>query len=284
MLQKIMLIADSGSTKTTWALLSEGKQNIVRTQGLSPYFLSANEIRQVLLEELIPKLNLKSSMIEEIFFYGTGVAVFEKSKQVEEALSAVFRESKIEINHDLTGAARALCQRQEGMACILGTGSGVCYYDGRIIQEMSPGLGFILGDEGSGADLGKRLVRAYLYQILDLSLRKQFYAQYQLSKGQILEKIYEEDHPNRFLANFSKFIGSHRGHPQIEAILKECIHHFLNTHVLNYKQCKEKPIHLVGGVAYAFQEDIRQQIEEEGLRFGHVLKEPIEGLISYHKK
>src|SRR5699024_5780690 len=171
----------------------------------------------------------------------------------------------VEVNHDLTGAARALCQHEIGISCILGTGSGACYFDGEKIAKMSPGLGFILGDEGSGAHLGKMLIRKYLYKKLDIHLLNAFDAEYDLSKSEILQKVYQDDSPNKFLASFTKFLGKHRTHPEVEELLKEGLSDFFKLHITDFKNVVDLPVHFVGGVAFAFSDILNQLCSQYNL-------------------
>ena len=168
----IKLIADSGATKAEWCLLSNGKAKTVITQGISPYFLVTDQIRDIILKELKPKLRGVEPV--EVFYYGTGCANPVNARSVKKAIQQVFTEAKVDVNHDLMAAARALCGKNKGVACILGTGSNSCYYDGRKIVRNSPGLGYVLGDEGSGAYLGKKVIQYYLYGTFDDELRGRF--------------------------------------------------------------------------------------------------------------
>ncbi len=279
-----MLIADSGSTKTSWCLLQGSRQKRVRTQGISPYFLKKDEIVAVLEDELLPQLECPAAEVGQVFFYGTGLGVREKAQLMEDILKDVFAGSAVTVNHDLTGAARALCLHQEGLACILGTGSGACYYDGQKIQKSSPGLGFILGDEGSGAYLGKMLVQRYLYRTLDQELMAAFDDKYHLSKAEILQKVYQEPFPNRYLASFARFLGENRGNDGAEAIIEQGIRDFLLVHVRTYEQSQRLPVHFVGGVADAFQDVVSRLVVHYGLHLGRILSRPLEGLIQYHQE
>src|ERR1700722_4525373 len=167
-----ILIADSGSTKCEWCLLHDGKKKFIYTQGISPYFLNTLQIQQLLEKELFPKL--KNTDIGEVHYYGTGCNNPANKKIVKNAISRVFHTAKVYVDHDLMGAARALCGKKKGIACILGTGSNSCYFDGKKIVKNSPGLGYVLGDEGSGAYLGKKVLQYYLYHTFDEDLRYKF--------------------------------------------------------------------------------------------------------------
>jgi N-acetylglucosamine kinase-like BadF-type ATPase len=165
----VKLIADSGATKTEWCLIEGAKKRTLLTAGISPYFLSTADIVSLLQQELIPRL--RKAKIQEVFYYGTGCANPNNVKIVRKALQLLFPSANIEVTHDLMGAARALCGREKGIACILGTGSNSCYFNGKKITRNSPGLGYVLGDEGSGAYLGRKVIQYYLYGIFDEELR-----------------------------------------------------------------------------------------------------------------
>ena len=187
---RVTLIADSGATKCEWCLLVDGKKKkSIITDGLSPYFLTADQITALLQKHLLP--NIKNFTPKNIFFYGTGLANPANAKVIKSVLKGLFTKAKIEINHDLTAAARALCGKQKGIACILGTGANAGYYNGNKIAKNSPGLGYILGDEGSGAYLGKKVVQYYLYQTFDEELMARFTKRFNTSKDEILKLIYQ---------------------------------------------------------------------------------------------
>src|SRR6185436_12889183 len=192
-----ILIADSGSTKCEWCLLNDGRKKAVITKGISPYFLKKEDISLLLQKELLPKL--KRFEIDNIFFYGTGLKDDNNKRLIRAVLKHLFRASRVEVQTDLLAAARALCKKQKGISCILGTGSNSCYYNGKRIVKNSPGLGFILGDEGSGAYLGRKVVQYYLYNTYDPDLMDRFNAKYNTTAEEILEAVYKMPLPNRYL-------------------------------------------------------------------------------------
>ncbi|MGI8951619.1 MAG: BadF/BadG/BcrA/BcrD ATPase family protein [Chitinophagaceae bacterium] len=276
----IQLIADSGSTKCEWCLLNDDKTKIIITQGISPYFLGAEEIVHLLQKELLPQLN--NIKIDEIFFYGTGLANPANIKIVNTALKKLFPETKIEITHDLFAAARALCGKEKGIACILGTGSNSCYFNGNKIVKNSPGLGYVLGDEGSGAYLGKKIIQYYLYEIFDDDLRARFDARFVTNANEILENVYKKPLPNRYLASFTIFLAENRGHYMIENIIEDGLTDFFINHLNTYKESRNFPVHFVGGVAFGFKDVLQQICNSFQFQLGKVLKNPMEGLIKYH--
>ena len=220
----VKLIADSGATKADWCLLIDGKRRSIITQGISPYFLSTEQITALLQKELLPKIGRHS--IDEIYYYGTGCANADNARSVKKALKHIFPSAKSEVTHDLMAAARALFGSEKGIACILGTGSNSCYYNGKKIVRNSPGLGFILGDEGSGAYLGKKVIQYYLYGTFDDELRGRFDLTYTTNASEILESVYKKPLPNRYLAGFARFLAENRGHYMIENIIEDGLNDF----------------------------------------------------------
>lgn len=277
-----ILIADGGSTKTTWCLLDSEKKKLITTQGISPYFLNGEQIRDILEKELIPEMGLQKENIQHIFYYGTGLAAPQNAELVGKVLKDTFGSPHVEATHDLLGAARALCGHEAGIACILGTGSSACVFDGTEITKSNPGLGFILGDEGSGAYLGKKVIQHYLYHEFNDKLRKLFDKKYATHKVEILDKVYNKPFPNRYLANFSYFISENRSEDQIENILENGISDFFNRHLSKYDESQKYPIHFVGGVAWAYKDVVTALCKSRGWKAGNILKAPIDGLIRYH--
>ena len=277
----VKLIADSGATKAEWCLLREGKKKTIFTQGISPYFLNTEQITDLLLKELKPKL--KNIEVDEIFYYGTGCANPVNAKSVKKALNKVFPESKVDVNHDLMAAARALCGTNKGVACILGTGSNSCYFDGKKIVKNSPGLGYVLGDEGSGAYLGKKVIQYYLYGTFDDELRGRFDLTYTTNTAEILESVYKKPLPNRYLAGFTKFLAENRGHYMIENIIEDGLNDFFFNHLCKYRETWTLPVHFAGSVAFGFKDVLQQLCNSYEFELGKVMKNPMEGLVVYHR-
>lgn len=278
----IKLIADSGSTKAEWCLLDGKKKRTFYTQGMSPYFLNGEQIADVVRLEL--KSKLKGIEPDEIFYYGTGCSNPNNVKTVKKALKSVFPGAGIFVTHDLMGAAKALCGNEKGVACILGTGSNSCYYNGKRIVKNSPGLGFILGDEGSGAYLGKKVVQYYLYNTYDPDLMDRFNAKYNTSAVEILEAVYKGPLPNRYLAGFVPFLVENRGHFMIENIIEDGFNEFFFQHIYKYKESWTLPINFIGSVAFGFRDILKAMCQAYELELGKVLKNPMEGLIKYHSQ
>jgi N-acetylglucosamine kinase-like BadF-type ATPase len=276
-----ILIADSGSTKCEWCLLQGNKKKRVDTQGISPYFLDTAGIGRVLSAELLPALG--KVPVDEIYYYGTGCKDPNNQKVVQKALQRAFPGAKAHVTHDLMGAALALCGSTKGISCILGTGSNSCYFDGRKIVKNSPGLGFILGDEGSGAYLGKKVIQYYLYNTFDEDLRYKFDAKYATNSKEILESVYRKPLPNRYLASYTLFLVENRGHYMIENIIEDGLNDFFFNHLCKYRESWKLPIHFVGGVAYGFRDVVKELCGVYEFELGTILSKPMDGLIKYHK-
>lgn len=277
---EIKLIADSGATKTEWCLLKNGRKKTLFTQGISPYFLSKDQIVSLLRSELLP--SLKNTVVEAIHYYGTGCAHPTNAKIVQKALETVFTSAECSVTHDLMGAARALCGDQKGIACILGTGSNSCYYDGKKIVRNSPGLGYVLGDEGSGAYLGKKVIQYYLYDTFDEDLRARFDAAFVTTSAEILEAVYKKPLPNRYLAGFTRFLADNRGHYMIENIIEDGLNDFFFQHLCKYREVWKYPVHFAGSVAFGFRDVLKQLCHSYEFEPGQILQHPMQGLIRYH--
>lgn len=277
----IKLIADSGSTKTEWCLINGKSVKSFYTQGLSPYFLSAEQIAYVINAELKEKLT--KAVPEEIYFYGTGCSNADNKKLVKKAIKKVFNDADIFVDHDLTGAARALCGHDKGIACILGTGSNSCYFNGKKIIKNSPGLGYVLGDEGSGAYMGIRVIQHYLYKTFDEDLMDRFNAKYHTNSDEILSAVYKKPLPNRYLAGFTGFLVENRGHYMVENIIEDSFNDFFFNHIYKYRESWTMPIHFTGSVAFGFKDVLMEMCNSFELQLGKVIKKPMDGLIKFHQ-
>ena len=274
------LIADSGATKTDWCIgetLSDCRT--IHTQGINPFHQSREHIGKVLEEELLPQIG-KAEEISHIYFYGAGCTP-EKSLIVKDELLRLFKHAEIQVESDLLGAARSLCGKEPGIACILGTGSNSCEYDGeKIVSNISP-LGYILGDEGSGAVLGKRLVGDCLKRQLPKPVCDAFLQETGLTPAEIIEKIYRKPQANRFLASLTPFLSAHREVPEIQELLLSCFHDFFRRNVMQYAYEKAK-VHFNGSIAWYFQEEVKEAANALNIQTGRFIQSPIFGLIDYH--
>ena len=277
----MMLIADSGSTKTDWRLVS-GAETVatVSTKGMNPFFQTEEEIKIELTSALLPRIN--ASEVMSVCFYGAGCA-FGKENTVRHAIASCFPNATVEVNTDLLAAAHAACGRSAGIVGILGTGSNSCYYDGQaIVKNVSP-LGFILGDEGSGAVLGRMLVGNVLKNQLSDDLCKLFLSKYELDAGIIIDRVYRQPFPNRFLAGLSPFLLEHIDRPEIATIVHRGFTDYFTRNIMQYDYHANE-VHLVGSVAYYYKEILTDVAAGLGIRLGQVLRQPMDGLVAYHSQ
>lgn len=275
-----ILIADSGATKCEWCIINNGKKQKIKTIGISPYFLKPDEIVLLINTQVVKKIG--NLIIDKVYFYGTGLSNPINAGIIKKSLKATFSKAKIEVNTDMLAAARALLQNQKGIACILGTGSNSCYYNGKKMVTNRPGLGYVLGDEGSGAYLGKKVVQHYLYKIFDDELIMAFEKRFETNANDILENVYKKPLANRYLANFAIFLAENRGHYMIENIIEDGLYDFYFQHLFKYKEAWHYPISFVGSVAFGFKDVLQNLCNQSQLKFGKVLKQPMEGLIQFH--
>lgn len=274
------ILVDSGATKANWVAVRDGKiLHQLQTQGISPYFLSDEGIVDVLREvrRSIP------DPANELYFYSTGCKAEDQRRRMTQLLRLMFQEAtQVQVETDLLAAARAMAQREAGIVCILGTGSNACRYDGQQIVETAGGLGFILGDEGSGAAIGKELIRSFLNREMPEPLRDELNKQYHLTRDNILQSVYQLPYPNRFLANFAPFAFEHRHESSIQELLKRQFRLFFQRSVLLLEESQHLPIHFVGSVAAYFKEEITEMAGEFGLGLDRFQQDPMPGLIQFH--
>ena len=274
----MILIADSGTTKTEWCIITDnGTTESLITPGINPFYQEAENITSILQREFTA-----AKKFDAIYFYGAGCINLEKQDIVRKSLLQIFETSNIFIGSDLLAAAHSLCQDQPGVACILGTGSNSCYYNGSEIEANVSPLGFILGDEGSGAVLGKKLVGDILKKQLPQILINEFFETYQTTAAEILENVYKKPFPSRYLANYTKFLSKNINHPEIENIVVSSFREFVTRNLLQYPGIKRTPIHFTGSIAFYFEVQLRKAIEEQHLVLGNIERAPMNGLIKYH--
>ena len=276
----MILISDSGSTKAEWIILSEkGISEPLFTSGINPFFQDS--------EGIIRNLKLEFTSLQRkfdaIYFYGAGCTNQEKGEIVKSALSHFFDSGNIHIGSDLLAAARSLCGNKTGIACILGTGSNSCFYDGeRIVDQVSP-LGFILGDEGSGAVLGKKLLGDILKKQLPPKITADFFEVYSITAAEILDNVYKRPFPNRYLAQFTKFLSKNIQKPEIEHIVISAFGEFITRNLMQYPSIACTPINFTGSIAFHFELQLRKALAEKNLQAGEINQAPMNGLITYHQ-
>jgi len=276
----MILIADSGSTKTEWREVNDvgaGKSYI--SSGINPFFVTGEEIISLLRKE-IPEL--EGSAIRRIFFYGTGVSNASKAEIIRGSLTSFLRTDQLFIGSDLLGAARSLCMNEPGIACIIGTGSNSCYYDGKnIVSNVSP-LGYILGDEGGGAVLGRKLVSGVLKKQLPGIVIENFFKAYPYTPAGILDNVYNMPFPNRFLGQFTLFIADNIHVPELQTIVTSSFDEFMIRNVLQYPEARKFPVHFTGSVAYHFRPFLEDLMSKYRLQSGLFTLTPMENLVRYH--
>ena len=320
----MILIADSGSTKVHWCLVTaSGQCSDVFTDGINPLFQTCDAMRNSISNQLLPKISslLWAGTLTHVFFYGAGCTP-EKKVYVQRALEGVFKKAEVQVESDMLGAARGLLGHQPGVACILGTGSGSCYYDGEKIAWSVPSLGYILGDEGSAAVLGKRLVGDLLKNQMGqrndglmndglmndglmngglVDLKELFFEEYETSMAEIIEKVYRQPFPNRYLAGLSRFCADHMDDPRIHDLVYDHFVQFIRRNLVQYFEKNDQMVNdkmvngqmvngqmvnavgFVGSVAYYYKPILEEAMAAEGIALGIVLQDPIEGLKEYHK-
>ncbi len=286
----MILLADSGSTKVHWCLVTaSGQCSDVFTDGINPLFQTSDAMRNSICNQLLPQISslLWAGSLTHVFFYGAGCTP-EKKVFVQRALEGVFKKAEVSVESDMLGAARGLLQHKAGVACILGTGSGSCFYNGETIEWCVPSLGYILGDEGSAAVLGKRLVGDLLKNQLGDDLKEAFFKEYETSMADIIEKVYRQPFPNRFLAKLSKFCADHIEDKRIHDLVYDHFVQFIRRNIVQYFQpsavsIQKSAVGFVGSVAYYYRSILEEAMQAEGLPLGTILKDPIEGLKEYHK-
>ena len=276
----MILLADGGSTKVDWCLIDRGELvKQVFTRGANPFFRTSEDIGEELLEVLLPQIG--AYCIESIHFFGAGCASPEKNEVIRSAIAKLYPSATIEVGSDLLAAARGLCGHKKGIACIIGTGSNSCYYDGKnIVDNVSP-LGYILGDEGSGAVIGKLFVGACLKNQLTKGLKELFLKEYELTPLDIIERVYRQTLPNKFLASFSPFILKHIGDATVRAIVYNAFEDFFKKNVMQYDY-KNNTINLTGSVAYHYRDVLATAASDLGLTIGTIAASPMPGLINYY--
>jgi glucosamine kinase len=276
----MILIADSGSTKTTWCIADAEKKtrNFFLTSGINPYYQHEHEI----MEKLEKEFTSEKPVIEAIYFYGAGCTDPDVNQAVVKPLSRFFKTEVVQVNTDLMAAARSLCGNQPGIACILGTGSNSCYYDGKgIANQVSP-LGFLLGDEGSGAVLGRTLLSDILKKQLSEKIISLFFEEFPVTPAEIMENIYKKPFPNRYAAKFSRFLYSHMDETEIRDLVIKAFHAFFTRNVLQYPEATQYQVHFSGSIAWYFQELLKETADSLGLITGKIVQDPIEGLVDFH--
>jgi N-acetylglucosamine kinase-like BadF-type ATPase len=277
-----ILIADSGSTKTDWVLL-DGQTVILKHQtiGFNPYFQSSETIYDELKNALLPILQSQLDTITSIYYYGAGCSNEDKKNIIAQGLISAFPGITAEVNHDLLAAARALCGKEKGIACILGTGSNSCLYNGNEVVENVPSVGYLFGDHGSGATIGKAFVQHYFDGKLPQHLVIEF-EKAGFHRELILEHVYKKPLPSKYLASISSFITNYTNDTFIKDLITHCFIDFFEAQVSKYTNSRELPVNSVGSIGFYYKEFLELAANKQGFKLGNVIKSPIDGLIKYH--
>lgn len=277
----MVIIADGGSTKTSWCLITDSNTKVYfNTEGYNPYFADTPTIIHSLRQHL-PE-NLRREAVTEVNYYGAGCSAPEKIEVVAAAMRAVFTNANVYVGHDLLAAARALLGVEAGFAAILGTGANTCFYDGKNVTLNIDSLGYFLGDEGSGSHIGKRLVRDYMRGYLPEGMQKIFKDTYELTNEDIFDNLYNKPLPNRFLASFSKFLYENNNFAYSREVVKESFNAFFTNLVCHYPNYQQYSLNCVGSVGYNFRDVLEEVSAEHGMAFGKIIRSPIDDLVYYH--
>lgn len=277
----MILIADSGASKTDWRMIdAQGAISQAQSIGFNPYYQPIDQFEKEVREVLLPQV---PGDVTRIYYYGTGCSSDKNRQLIRTVFEKFFPDAHIEVWHDLLAAARALCGAEEGIACILGTGANSCLYDGVNITDNVTSLGYLLGDEGSGAYLGKRIVADYLRRDLPEKLWDQFKKRFPMDRDEILDRIYNQDMPSRFLGSFTHFIFQHLKEPYCYNLVYKSFEEFFDRNIVKYHRYREVKIHFVGSVAFYFSDILRQVANDKGVTVKNILETPIAGLTLYHQ-
>ena len=277
----MILIADSGATKTSWLLADKGKvvQNII-TSGYNPYYYKNTGLIDTIKSELLSQLS--TNEVEKIFFYGSGCSSEINCSMVKSSLLQLFPNSLVEVNHDLYGAAVALLNNDKGIACILGTGSNSCSWDGRRIIQNIPSVGYLLGDEGSGTYIGMKILKGILENKAPTEIVKNFYISYNITFEGVLNRIYNEAKPNQFISEVSIFANKNINNNWVRSMVKQSFVDFIDNQIKHYNNYQDLKVSFTGSVAHHFKQILLEACHENNIRMGIILKNPIEGLFNYH--
>jgi N-acetylglucosamine kinase-like BadF-type ATPase len=279
----MLVIADSGSTKCDWRIVAEDKNYIdCATMGINPYFHNADVIEAELRNN--EQLMRIADQVKALFFYGAGCSSTELKRTAEQGLSRIFPNAEIYVDHDLVAAAFSVYEDDPCIACILGTGSNSCHFDGDIVREEVPALAYILGDEGSGSYFGKKLLSDFLYKRLPQNIHDGLVDKFGLTKDIVVDRVYMKPHANVYLASFMKFITGFKSEPYVQDMIFEGIGKFLDVHVTCYRDFEKVKTHFIGSVAYYHEDILRQAAEMRNIQVGKIIKKPIDGLYDYHIK
>ena len=280
MVAKTILIADGGSTKTDWSIVSGNREiDRIRTGGINPFFQTEEEISAEIRDNLIPRIR-ESDSVGAVYFYGAGCAFTEKNEIIRRSVTR-YLPVPVEVGSDLLAAARALCGDSPGIACILGTGSNSCFYDGKIVVKNVRAGGYILGDEGSGAVLGKMFLSDVLKGLAPKDVTADFFEKFRISPNEVMESVYNRPFPNRFLSTISYFLADYTNDDYVFELITGNLRNFFTRNVCQYDY-KNYPIRFVGSLAYSYAAILREVAREFGIELEIIEETPMNGLIEFH--
>lgn len=279
----MILIADAGSSKIDWIICTSQK---VLEKQTSTGFNPITHHPDILINTLNEHSNKKiiNPSIKNIFYYGAGCWDAINCQIVYDVLVHFFPNSNIEVESDLLGAARASNGNQKGITCILGTGTNTCLYDGTKIIDNIPALGYIIGDEGSGAFLGKQLLSSYFYRTIPAELNIKLENKYNISKTELIKSVYKSPGANQYLASFVSFLVAEKEHSFIKKLILEGFDTLIKKQLLKYEYIKQLPVHFIGSIAFFFHQELETMLTQHGLKIGKIIRHPIEGLVHFHQK
>lgn len=278
----MLLIGESGSTKTHWKIVDKKKVDNFHTEGINPFFVRVEQIKNTLINSIFFQ---QKKNISNIHFYGAGLGSEEQKKMMKEIFSTLFENAKdINVSDDLLAAARALFYNKKGIACILGTGSNSGFYNGNNIAQKIPALGYIIGDEGSGAHIGKTFLNAFFKGDFSEKTQKKLIQLLDVNRQDVLNNIYKKPLANRYLASYAKRIFPFLDEPEIATLVKKCLHEFVQKNILKYPDYKTQKIGFVGSVAFYFHEILEEVLMEYNIKNIKIILHPIESLEYFHSQ
>ncbi|MCJ8208208.1 N-acetylglucosamine kinase [Mucilaginibacter sp. RS28] len=277
----MILVADSGSSKTDWLLDIPGQEKLsFRSSGLNPYFLNDKQIVKI-LQEQVPDMIAYNQQIKEIYFFGAGCSSPDRHEIVSNALSVLFTKAFISVDSDLLGSAYATCGHEKGICCVLGTGSNISFFDGEEIHAGKHGLGYVLGDEGSGTWIGRILVTDYLYGRMPADVAAAFKKEYKLTKDQVMLKVYERPNANTYLASFARFLVKVKETVYAQQLIEKSLTGFIETNIKSYPEYHKYKCHFVGSIAEVYSEELKALCKAQDVQVGKILKHPIDDLMQF---
>ena len=277
----MILVVDSGSTKADWVLADQGSLVAeYNTIGFNPFFHNEQNVLDALRAD--QGLTAIKEQVTSLKFFGAGCSSPQRNKIIHDALQKFFTRADVLVEHDMKAAALATCGDEKGIACIIGTGSNICYFDGRYVEETRHGLGYVLGDEGSGSFYGRKLLAYYLYGILPKDLHASFKAEYNLTKEMIIDRVYNQPNANVYMASFARFLSDFKDHPYIKKMVTKGMDEFFETNVSAMQNYKKVPVHFVGSIAYYFDDVLKDVAKNYHVKLGKIIKKPIYDLMKYY--